>query len=393
MTVNGESANEVGALEEEARHCIRCGLCLAACPGYRTSLNETDSPRARVALLRALREGVVDEPSDVLAAQFFRCLLCGACTVTCPSGVTVDRILEMSRAEMADLGLQPGVLVRLRERIEAVHNISGEPNQERNAWSDNLPSPPTGLGKRGAEVVYFVGCVGALFPRSYGVPQSFVQLLELGRVDYGLLGDGEWCCGYPLAVSGEADRALEAARHNVAAVRAMGARILVTTCPSCFHFWTHTYPQVLGEPLGFEVQHATEYLADLLEAGRLPLRADGPEQNVTYHDPCDLGRKNGIFDPPRQILTLLPGVTLVEMAENREGAFCCGGGGNVESCDPAMSEAVAQRRVAQAVEVGADVIVSACQQCVRTLARAARSARAQIRVRDITEMVLRSCDG
>jgi len=374
--------------DDEYLHCIRCGLCLSTCPLYQLTLNETNSPRARVALLRAVREGLIEAPTDRTAASFFGCLLCGACTFTCPSGVTVDRLLELTRGEMSDLGLKPEPLVALSERIAKGHNISGESNENRLMWADNLPSRPTGIGKHQAEVVYFVGCVSAMFPRSYSVAQSFVEVLEKAGVDYALLGEQEWCCGYPQAISGEPEKARATMRHNLEAVRAMGAKTLVSTCPSCNHFWRHTYPVALEEDLGFDVVHATEFLADLLEADRLPLRDDLREQVVTYHDPCDLGRKSGVFEAPRRILDQIPGVTLVEMPENREGSHCCGGGGNLESFDPELSEAVAARRIRQAAETGAKTVVSACQQCERTLFSAARSERIRVRAKDIVELVL-----
>ncbi len=374
--------------EEDYLHCIRCGLCLSVCPLYRLTLNETDSPRARVAVLRAVREDLIEEPSDDTAARFFRCLLCGACTFACPSGVTVDRILELTRGEMSDRGLMPEPLVALGDRIAEGHNISGEPNENRLMWTDNLSSPPKGIGKEHAEVVYFVGCVSAMFPRSYSVAQSFVELLEKADVDYGLLGEREWCCGYPQAISGEPDRARETMRHNVEAVRAMEAKTVVTTCPSCYHFWKHTYPAALEEEIDIDVLHATEFVADLLEADRLPLRDGLREQTVTYHDPCDLGRKSGVFDAPRRIVAQIPSVTLVEMPENREGSHCCGGGGNLESLDPALSGAIAARRIQQAAETGAKTVLSACQQCERTLFSAARSERIRVRSKDIVELVL-----
>jgi Fe-S oxidoreductase len=389
LTAEEKTTNQIErSADEEALHCIRCGLCLSVCPLYQLTLNETDSPRARVALLRAMHDGLVEEPTDATAASFFRCLLCGSCTFTCPSGVTVDRVLELTRGEMAELGLMPEPLVALSERLDETRNISGEPNENRLMWTDNLPSTPTGLGKEQAEVVYFVGCVSALFPRSYSVAQSFVEILEKAEVDYGLLGEEEWCCGYPQAISGEQERARGTMRHNLEAVRAMEAKTLVTTCPSCFHFWKHTYPVALEEELGLEVLHATEFLADLLEADRLPLRDDAREQVVTYHDPCDLGRKGEVFEAPRRILRQLPGVTLEEMPENREGSHCCGGGGNLESFDPELSQAIAARRIQQAAETGAKTVVSACQQCERTLFNAARAERIRVRAKDIVEVVL-----
>jgi heterodisulfide reductase subunit D len=391
LTISELTAESQRSAEEEALHCVRCGLCLSVCPGYRESLNETDSPRARVALVRALKEGLLEASTDGYSAAFFRCLLCGACTFTCPSGVAVDRILELSRGELANLGLLPPALSDLDTRITEHRNISAEANEGRLIWADNLPSPPTGLGKERAEVAYFVGCVSSFFPRSYKVPQSFVQILDRARVDYALMGGVEWCCGYPMFINGELESARELIRHNVEAVRAMGATRVVTTCPSCFHFWKHAYPAALGtEGLELEVQHATEFLADLLETGNLQLRE--LRENVTYHDPCDLGRKGGVIEAPRRILAQIPGLRMVEMAENRDSSHCCGGGGNLETFAPEVSQAVARNRIRQAAAVGAGTVVSACQQCERTLASAARAERIRIRVKDIAELVLEAME-
>ena len=391
MTVDELNVAPQRPAAEEALYCVRCGLCLSVCPGYRESLNETDSPRARVALLRAVKEGLLENPTDEYSQAFFRCLLCGACTFICPSGVAVDRILELTRGELADLGLLPEALSDLDDRIAQYRNISAEENEGRLIWADNLPTPPTGLGKERAEVAYFIGCVSSFFPRSYKAPQSLVQIFDRAGVDYALLGGAEWCCGYPMFINGELERTRELIRHNVEAVRAMGVKKVVTTCPSCFHFWKHSYPAALAtEELGLEVLHATEFLADLLETGNLKLHE--LRENVTYHDPCDLGRKGGVIEAPRRVLAQIPGLRLVEMAENRDSSYCCGGGGNLESFAPEVSKAVARSRIRQAAEVGAGTIVSACQQCERTLANAARAERIRIRVKDITEVVLEALE-
>jgi heterodisulfide reductase subunit D len=251
MPPNELNVESTRPVEEEALHCVRCGLCLAACPGYRESLNETDSPRARIALVRALKEGLLEEPTDGFSNAFFRCLLCGACTFVCPSGVAVDRILELTRGELASLDLLPPALADLDARIAQYRNVSAEENEGRLIWADNLPNPPFGLGKERAEIAYFVGCVGSFFPRSYKVPQAFVQIFDRAGVDYALLGGAEWCCGYPMFINGELERARDLVQHNVEAVQAMGAKKVVMTCPSCFHFWKHAYPTALGvEDLG-----------------------------------------------------------------------------------------------------------------------------------------------
>ena len=198
----GTTVAEERAAADEVRHCVRCGLCLSVCPAYRESLVETDSPRARVALVQALEEGLIDAPTDGFANAFYRCLLCGACTFTCPSGVAVDRVLELTRGDLASEGLLPPALSDLDERISRYRNISAEANEGRLIWADSLASHPTGLDKHQAEVAYFVGCVGSFFPRSYKVPQSFVQILDRAGVDYALLGGAEWCCGYPMFING-----------------------------------------------------------------------------------------------------------------------------------------------------------------------------------------------
>jgi Fe-S oxidoreductase len=151
--------------------------------------------------------------------------------------------------------------------------------------------------------------------------------------------------------------------------------------------WHHTYPEIIEDPLGFEVVHATEVLRDLIVDERLQLVEPRRGGIVTYHDPCDLGRKSGVFEPPREVLRRIPGYTFAEMQQSHEYALCCGGGGNLETFDPDLVESVSARRVVQAAEVGAMALVSACPQCVRTLSKAARSERIRVRVMDITQFV------
>jgi heterodisulfide reductase subunit D len=373
--------------DEAFLHCIRCGLCLAVCPTYRATLGESDSPRGRIALARARAEGRLGR-SENYADKFFRCLLCAACENICPSGAEATDILQGAREDVSDHELLPGRLAQLDRAISAEHNISAEDNAARLVWADNLPAPPSGLGVTKAELVYFVGCVGSFFPRSYSVPRAFVEILEAAGVDYALLGGAEWCCGYPQYINGELDLAAEAIRHNVDAVRALQAGRVAFTCPSCYHIWKHVYPEALGEPLEVELLHTTELLDRLLDEGQIALK-ERP-MTVTYHDPCDLGRKSGVYDAPRRILRRIPGVTLVEMQENRDSSHCCGGGGNLESHNAELAGQVAQRRVQQAAATGAQVIVSACQQCERTLSNAARASRTRIRVMDIGEVVLQA---
>ena len=158
--------------------------------------------------------------------------------------------------------------------------------------------------------------------------------------------------------------------------------------------WKFIYPDVLGEEIGLEILHATELLDELVaqgtvELGELPLR-------VTYHDPCDLGRKSGVYEAPRRLLRAIPGLTFIEMSSSGQISECCGGGGNLESFDPDVTSEVSMHRIDRACEVDAQLVVSACQQCERTLTAAVRNhghaRKARMRVMDMTELIWKSME-
>ncbi|MBM3190642.1 MAG: (Fe-S)-binding protein, partial [Chloroflexi bacterium] len=319
-------------------------------------------------------------------------------------GVSVRRLVELLRQKtmqeyylpgkqetfQADEALAKGVraLGMLGSRVQAFHNVSGEDNASRLAWASNLPNLPTGLDRKsGAETVYFVGCVTAMFPMTYGIAQSFVTILSRAGLDFTTLGGEEWCCGFPLLMAGQLAQARALMAHNVAAMRAIGARRVVMTCPSCYHMWQHLYAEELGEPLELQVLTASELLREMLAGGKVPLGEPRRPGIVTYHDPCDLGRKGGHYEEPREVLRQVPGCTFVEMQNNREHALCCGGGGDLETFSPELTGQVAAKRIAQAAEVRADYLVSACPQCVRTLSKAARAQNLRIRVVDLVQFV------
>jgi heterodisulfide reductase subunit D len=284
------------------------------------------------------------------------------------------------------LGSYPQVMEMLRKNVEANYNISGDPAKDRLIWSENLEMVPEGVrGKEQAEVVYFVGCTASFYPLTYSIPQSFVRILEKADVDFATMGAEEWCCGFPLIIAGMGQAAKELIAHNVAAVRKLGAKTLVAACPSCFHTWEHTYPEVIGESLGFEVRHTTQFLEEFIAEGRIKLGSfDRP---VTYHDPCDLGRTSGIYDAPRNVIRAIPGIEFREVTEIREYALCCGGGGDVEMADAELVAAVSKRRLQQAQATEAQVLLSACQQCKRTLTAATRREKVRMQVLDLVELV------
>jgi len=380
LRLGGEAPTPLmGAIQETLAACIQCGTCSATCP---TAFAMDYTPRA---LWRLVELGLRNEVLN--SSTFWMCTACYNCTVRCPRRIPITETMR----ELREVFIQEDVAAlhpNLTAMLQAVgqnRNIANEPNENRLVWSDNLPARPPQLEPHPAEVLYFIGCVGALFPQAYGIPQSFVQILGHSGVDYTVLGGEEWCCGYPVYGAGQKARLKELAEHNCARLEAIGARTLVTTCPSCYYTWHHLYPEVLGKPAPAEVLHATQFLARLIEEGRLKLGS--VEEVVTYHDPCDLGRKSGIYDAPRQILANIPGLTFREMVEHGPDSLCCGGGGDIAMYAADVVAEVAQRRVRQAQAVEAKYIVSACQQCKRTLYEGARQARLRIRPLDITELV------
>lgn len=367
---------------EQFRACIQCGTCSASCPtGYAMDLTLRQ-------LWKLIQLGLVDEV--VNSRTFWLCTTCEACTVRCPRGIDLTETMLMLKQYAVKEGLQvPEGIGILRDTVTTKYNISGDDNTTRLIWAENLEHmPPNIESKKGAEVVYFVGCVSAFYPQAYRIPQSLVQIFEQADVDFTTMGGQEWCCGYPLHGAGMKDLVSDLAIHNVERVKELGSKMLVATCPSCYHAWKHIYPELLELPPDLKILHATEYLAQLIDEGEIQL---GPVQRVvTYHDPCDLGRKSGVYEAPRTILNSIPGLEFREMANYGENAMCCGGGGDVEISDREVTGQVGMLRMQQAQETGAEAVVSACQQCKRTLLTGARQAKIRMRTVDMSELVLES---
>jgi len=382
--------------------CTRCGECIEWCPTYseKQELDAITPLRKIEALQNQIRQQygfrarifgpkpIDQEALETHSMGTYDCTLCGRCGQVCPVHIDTRALWIAMREELVYQDAYPKAMDSLRDTLEESHNISGDSNADRLIWSENLSEVPAGVKEKSqAEVVYFVGCVSSFYPQSYSIPQGFVEILEKAGVDFRTMGQDEHCCGFPLIIAGLGERAEELVRHNVEAVRKSGAKRLVASCPSCYHTWHRDYPRILGEPLGFEVVHSTELLHELIDEGRI--RLGSFNQPVTYHDPCDLGRTSKIYDAPREIIKAIPGIEFTEMKDNREHSLCCGGGGDVEMSDKELSANVARSRMLQAQETGAKVVLSACQQCTRTLAGAARANKIRIRSMDLVELVAR----
>jgi len=381
-TLDRTLARQVTPEWEKLLSCIQCGTCSASCP---TAFAMDYTPRQ---LWQMVRLGMKE---DVLSSRtFWLCTTCKSCQVRCPRDIPItDTMIALKEyATRVDVNVPDGMKA-FGETITTGYNISGDDNRDRQIWSQNLDRIPHGVKprRRKAEVLYFIGCVSSFYPRVYSIPQAFVRIMERADVEFTTLGRDEWCCGYPLYIAGMGDHMRELAQHNVQKARAVGAKKIVFTCPSCYYAWTHLYPEVV-DVSGIQLQHASEFLAELLAGDGLAL---GPvEEVMTYHDPCDLGRKSGVYDAPREVIARIPGLEFREMSASRENSLCCGGGGDVEVADRTVTAGVAARRMAQAQATGAKYVLSACQQCKRTLQEGARQNKIRMRAMDLTELVWKS---
>ncbi len=362
--------------------CIHCGGCTASCP---TANRMTLTPQR---ITRLIRLGLKEE---VLESQaHWRCTSCNACGSHCPRGIPIlDTIIGLKRYANEHNIEVPEELKQLLATTKSSHNISGDANEERLGWSTNLPQPLVNLDQHsGADVLLFVGCVSAFYPRAFGVSQDFCRTLQMAGVSVTTMGTNEWCCGYPLYNSGLETEVKELAEHNVRAVLQLGVSSMVTTCPSCYYMWKRVYPTLTPLPKSLNIMHSSQLLAELLDDKRLKPKPQA--RIVTYHDPCDLGRKSGEYDAPRHVLNALPGVELREMANCRENSLCCGGGGDVKIFSHETTQDVAERRVRQVLDIEAEAVVSGCQQCKRALVAAVQAMREPIQVLDVAELVWRS---
>jgi Fe-S oxidoreductase len=235
----------------------------------------------------------------------------------------------------------------------------------------------------------------ASFQRQKIVESAF-RLLEASGTAFSVLGEHEVCCGYPLYVAGSRDFP-EAARRNLDTIKATGAKTVVTTCAGCNKTLRKIYAEHFD--LGFEVLHIVEYLSRAVKEGALRFPgtrhpAPGTRFKAVYHDPCDLGRAMGIYEPPRELLAAIPGVELLEFRFNRKSSRCCGAGGGAKGYDNRLSEEHALQRMREAVDLGAEVVASACPACLANLQivipRVKKETGKALRFMDVCEMASRA---
>ena len=382
-----EGVNSFGRqTDDEIIACIHCGFCRLGCPTFDVTRRESRNARGRNVLAFNFLNGTL-EPSRELAEAFYSCTTCQACTYFCPAQVKVDEIVEGVRQKLYHAGFVPEPILGVRDNIFKTGNVFAS------AKADRIEIYPPALKEKvragdlsgKAETLLFMGCVPSYLDMKM-VP-SLIKPLDAAGVDYTTLATEEGCCGFPLYLMGS-DEFKPHAEKVMDRIEATGARELVTPCAGCYKTFKKLYPR-LGD-MGVEVYHSVHYLKKLIDEGQIRFEGDLGKK-VTYHDPCDLGRTFKIFDEPRAILAAIPGLEFVEMSRNRLQARCCGGGGGVQANNPDMATEIGAQRVRDALEVGAQIIVSGCAACKDNLRKGAKAVpkqeRGKIKIMDITELV------
>jgi len=357
---------------EAFKSCYQCGLCTATCPWnlVRNFLTRR--------LIHQAQIGLVELESE----DIWLCATCSACVERCPRGVEIIDIIRAIRRIGAEWGATPGTIKTVMTSLGAVGNPWGEAREKRADWAKDLGvktvAPST-------EFLYFPCCTPAYDSRARRVALATVEVLNKAQVDFGILGSEENCCGESARKVGEEELFQNLAKANIEVFKRHSVSKILVSSPHCYHTFRNEYPSVGGD---FEVIHITQFLAKLIEDGRLePVRS--LEKKVAYHDPCYLGRHNKIYEEPRRVLESIPGLELIEFPDSHQDSLCCGGGGGRIWMETKKEERFSDIRIEQALELGAEVLAIACPYCLLNFddSLLTMDKEGSLEIRDISELV------
>lgn len=360
---------------ETYRLCYQCGKCEVVCPWN----------RVRTFRMRRLVREATFGLTEIESEDIWRCTTCGTCPQECPRGVehvelgvALRRIA--SKYDVFPASARPARTVRASLALEG--NPLNEEGARRADWAEGLGVQPF---EEGTEFLYFVCCYHSYDRRLRKAAVAAARLLSAAGVRFGILGPREVCCGESVRKTGAEQLFRQLARTNIKTWVDAGVARIVVASAHCFHTFKNEYPQFR---VNFEVMHLSQLLRDLLRTGRLRLRGTYPYR-VAYHDPCYLGRHNGIFDEPREVLLAVPGLKLVEMPDSRQKSLCCGGGGGRIWMDTPRGERFSDLRLDQARDAGAETLATACPYCTTMFedSRLARDGEELPAVLDLAEIV------
>jgi Fe-S oxidoreductase len=361
---------------EAFKYCYQCGMCDTVCPWNRV---RTFSMRK---LIRQATFGMTEIENE----EIWRCTTCGKCPQRCPRGVGIIEVGLASRRLATEFGVFPNSVKPIRGISSSLTGEGNPLNEARNKranWAEGL-SVKTFTEEM--EILYFPCCYLSYDPRLKKVARATASLLGKAGVDFGILGTAENCCGESIRKTGDEDLFKRLARENIKTFIDRGVKKILVSSPHCYHAFKNEYAEF---KVRFEVVHISQYLLELINQGRLALRKEYTKK-IAYHDPCYLGRHNGIYDEPRETLRKIPGMELRELPDMRVDSLCCGGGGGRIWMETLKGERFSDLRLDQAVEVGAEVLATSCPYCITNFedSRMNRSDSDSLAVKDITELVL-----
>ena len=355
--------------------CYQCGLCSGVCPW-----NLVRSFLVR-RIMHEAQLGAIDFGSE----DIWTCVTCRACVQRCPRGVEIIDVMRAMRRAVAGLGIGvvPDALRISAKNISGVGNPLGESPEKRNDWAQGLAVKDFAAGM---EILYFPCCVPCYDPDVKTVARATATIFNKLGIDYGLISTQARCCGEAIRKAGYEETFQSLAQNNIGLFTSNGVKTVVVSSPHCYHTFKNEYPELGGK---FKVTHVTQYLAELIEEGKLKFSRE-TRKKVIYSDPCYLGRHNGVYDEPRKILQSIPGLELVEFPDARENGLCCGGGGGRIWMETPKGERFSDIRVEQAAKAGADIIAVACPYCFLNYRDSVLSmGKAEVmQVKDISELVV-----
>ena len=378
--------------------CTECGRCQEVCPAWSTGkalspklliMDLRDQVANEAPLITAGGAGIVElqplVPNAVADQVVWDCVTCGACVRECPVDIEhVDTIVDLRRNLVMAESRFPREAEAMLRGVETAENPWGQPASARTDWTapveDIRVLQP---GDPAPEVLFWVGCAGAFDERAQRTTQSIARLLTAAGVDFAILGPRERCTGDPARRMGHEYLFQTLAEANVETLNGAGVTKIVASCAHCFNTLANEYPDYGGS---YEVVHHTELLSALVAEGRLAPKPAGDGGSVTYHDACYLGRHNGRFDAPRDVVRA-SGAAAIEMPRNRERAFCCGAGGARMWMEETEGTRINDTRFAEATATGADTVATACPYCFVMLDDAAKAAGSEVRVADVATLL------
>lgn len=358
--------------------CIQCGKCTGGCP---VSLNSPLNIR------RLMQEALVldDLGSIYEKKELWACTACKTCTIRCPRDLRPSDLIVGMRTALIEEGHIPKTIIEALESAYKYGNPWGAMKNKRSEWADGLDLKILSEECK-AEYLYFVCCTAAYDTRVQNVARSMTQCFREIGLDFAILGNEETCCGSEIRRMGEEGLFEMLLEQNIQNFQKFDVHRIITTSPHCYNALKNDYAQD-----GLEVFHYTQVLAKAIEDTN-PFVRD-IKKVIVYHDPCFLGKQNGVFDEPRQILKSIPGVTLIDFDRCREKSLCCEGGGGrmwMEASDQGPRSA--EIRVHDAVEMGAEIIATACPFCLLTLEDAVKTTGNddKLQVMDISEILVQA---